>query len=338
MNSDNTADIEGVLGLTSQDVADQYDYTKVIGTDSTGKLKAVSWQAEPGMFIYRRSIAKDVLGTDDPEEVQSALSDWDKFDAAAAKARNKGYSMLSGYDDSYNAFLGSASDPWVDASGKIQVSSSVKDWIVQTKTYTDKGYNNKSTQNDDQWFKDQGPDGKVFGFFYSPYGINYTMINSSLEIPESSGGKREKGNGIYGDWAVCQGPQAYLDGGTWIACASGSDNKELVAAIMKRLTCDKDTMKKITEETADLTNTKTGMKEIAASDYSLDFLGGQNHIAVASEAAQATKAVNLTAYDQVINYNMQTAMESYFNGSSDENAAYETFYTGVLKNYPELKK
>ena len=46
-------------------------------------------------------IAKEVLGTDDPTEVQSHLSDWDKFNEVAAKAAEKGYKMLSGYDDSY---------------------------------------------------------------------------------------------------------------------------------------------------------------------------------------------------------------------------------------------
>lgn len=42
-------------------------------------------QATPGLFAYRRSIAKDVLGTDDPEQVQAAVADWDKFNAVKLK-------------------------------------------------------------------------------------------------------------------------------------------------------------------------------------------------------------------------------------------------------------
>ena len=45
-----------------------------------GVQKGTTWQATPGLFAYRRSIAKDVLGTDDPTEVQTYLSDWDKLD------------------------------------------------------------------------------------------------------------------------------------------------------------------------------------------------------------------------------------------------------------------
>ena len=48
-----------------------YKYTKDIMTDSNGVLKGVSWQACPGGLIYSRSIAKDVLGTDDPAKVQA---------------------------------------------------------------------------------------------------------------------------------------------------------------------------------------------------------------------------------------------------------------------------
>jgi ABC-type glycerol-3-phosphate transport system substrate-binding protein len=54
----------------SQFGADQYldnvwEYVRNIGTDSNGVVKALSWQASPGGIIYRRDIAKTVLGTDD---------------------------------------------------------------------------------------------------------------------------------------------------------------------------------------------------------------------------------------------------------------------------------
>ena len=77
-------------------------------------------------------------------------------------------------------------------------------WVDQTKTYTDNGYNNKTSLWSDQWAADQGPAGKVFGFFYSTWGINFTLLGNSLATPESEGGKQEVGNGIFGDYAVCQ--------------------------------------------------------------------------------------------------------------------------------------
>ena len=42
---------------------------------------------------------------------------------------------------------------------------------------------------------DQGPAGNVFGFFYSTWGINFTLMGNSLA---DSNAPAEAGNGIYG--------------------------------------------------------------------------------------------------------------------------------------------
>ena len=90
VDSPYTLDVRADIGLTDDELAGQYKYTQDIAT-ADGVLKGVTWQATPGLFAYRRSIAKDVLGTDDPAEVQTYLSDWDKFNEVAAKAAEKGY-------------------------------------------------------------------------------------------------------------------------------------------------------------------------------------------------------------------------------------------------------
>ncbi|MBQ2577330.1 MAG: carbohydrate ABC transporter substrate-binding protein, partial [Lachnospiraceae bacterium] len=82
----NVAEPLSDLGITDDDLADQYQYTKDIVTDANGAQRGTSWQATPGLFAYRRSIAKDVLGTDDPEKVQEKLKDWDSFNKVAAEA------------------------------------------------------------------------------------------------------------------------------------------------------------------------------------------------------------------------------------------------------------
>lgn len=73
------------LGITDADLANQYQYTKDIVTDSNGVLKGVSWQGCPGALFYNREAAKEVLGTDDPTEVQAYVSDWATFNETANK-------------------------------------------------------------------------------------------------------------------------------------------------------------------------------------------------------------------------------------------------------------
>ena len=286
VDSDYTLDVKADIGLTDADLAQQYQYTKdIVSVD--GSQRGTTWQATPGLFAYRRSIAKDVLGTDDPTEVQSYLSDWDKFNDVAAQAYAK-------------------------------------------------GYNNKSSLWDSQWAADQGPTGKVFGFFYSTWGINFTLLGNSLATPVADGEKPQVGNGIYGDYAVCEGPQPYYWGGTWICGAAGSDNIDLIRDVMQKLTCDEAIMKQITLDTEDYTNNEKAMEEIASSDYKSDFLGGQNHIALFAEAAKKIDMSNAGPYDQGITESFQAAFKDYFTGNVDEDTAKENFKTSVQEKYPEL--
>lgn len=334
-----TLDVKKDIGLTDDDLADQYKYTLDAVTDSNGAVKGVSWQATPGLFAYRRDIAKDVFGTDDPDEVQKQLADWSKFETAAGKMKDAGYYMLSGYNDSYRTFSNNAKTPWVDSNKKIQISDELMKWVDQTKKYTEAGYNHKVGKLfDADWTADMGPSSKVFGFFLSTWGIDFNLKAASLETSVANGGKEAVGNGTYGEWACCYGPQSYFWGGTWICAAAGSDNLELTKEVMKTLTCDKDTLLKITNNENDYTNTVSGMKERATSDYKSDFLGGQNHIKLFTESASKIELKNLTYYDQGLNESFQNMMKDYFDGNVSKDKALENFYTDALKKYPDLKK
>ena len=335
VDSDYVLDVKADIGLTDDDLAGQYQYTKdIVSVD--GSQRGTTWQATPGLFAYRRSIAKDVLGTDDPAEVQTYLSDWDKFNDVATQAAAKGYKMLSGFDDAYRTFSNNVAAPWVTGT-TVTVDENIMKWVDQTKEYTDKGYNNKSSLWDSQWAADQGPTGKVFGFFYSTWGINFTLLGNSLATPESEGGKQEVGNGIFGDYAVCQGPQPYYWGGTWICAATGTDNIPTIKDVMYSLTCDADIMTKITEDTQDYTNSKSAMDSIAADpNFGSAFLGGQNHIALFAEVAPTIDMSNAGPYDQGCNETFQSCFKDYFDGTVDLETAKKNFEDQIKVKYPEL--
>ncbi len=335
VNSTSSVDVHET-GITDADLANQYQYTKDIVTDTTGAIKGTTWQACPGLFAYRRDIAKSVLGSDDPDTVQSKLSDWTKFNNVAKSMKDAGKYMLSGYDDAYRVFSNNVSSPLVNDKKEIVIDQQLKDWIKNTKDYTDKGYNHGTTLWDDTWNADQGPSGNVFGFFYSTWGINFTLAQNALADKKAPA---KEGNGLFGKWAVCQGPASYYWGGSWICAAAGSDNKSQIHDIMYRMTCDKATMKNITLDTLDYTNNKEAMNEIANdSTYGSAFLGGQNHIKLFAAAADKISMKNISKYDQGINENLQTAMKDYFTGTVTEDAAWDNFYTLVGKVYPALKK
>ena len=333
VNTNNTVAVDDI-GITTTDTAQMYKYTKDIAT-SNGKLKALSWQATPGLFAYRADIAKEVLGTDDPTEVQKALANWTKFDETAKKMKEKNYCMLSGYDDAYRVFSNTISKPLVDkATGIINIDPQLEKWIDQTKEYTDKGYNNKTSLWDPAWSKQQTIEGNTFGFFYSTWGINFTLAGNAAV-------KDAAGKNLVGKYRVCEGPASYFWGGTWLACANGSDNKSAVAAIMKKMTCDQTIAKTITEETLDYTNNKPAMAELAQSTTfgpeKCTFLGGQNHIALFSSAADKIVMDKTTRWDQGINENLQKAMVDVFLGKISLEQGYNDFFTKIKTIYPEFE-
>ena len=332
VNTNNTVAVDDI-GITTTDTAQMYKYTKDIAT-SNGKLKALSWQATPGLFAYRADIAKEVLGTDDPTEVQKALANWTKFDETAKKMKEKNYCMLSGYDDAYRVFSNTISKPLVDkATGIINIDPQLEKWIDQTKEYTDKGYNNKTSLWDPAWSKQQTIEGNTFGFFYSTWGVNFTLADNA---------KIEKdGKSLVGQYRVCEGPASYFWGGTWLACANGSDNKTAVADIMKKLTCDKAIAKKITEDTLDYTNNKEAMNELAQSTTfgpeKCKLLGGQNHIKLFAAAADKIVMDKTTIWDQGFNENIQSAFKDFFEGKVSRNTAYWNFYKKLSTTYTEFE-
>ena len=126
------------LGVT--DFSNTYPYTVQTASDANGVIKGVSFQCCPAALIYRRSVAQDVLGTDDPAEVQKALSDWDKFSDVAAQAKAKGYMMTASESATYRVFSNNVDEPWVAADNNLQIPEAMKTWMQQAKDFTDKGY------------------------------------------------------------------------------------------------------------------------------------------------------------------------------------------------------
>lgn len=323
VNTDFTLDVMKEIGLSKKDLQNQYQYTKDIMTDSKGKLKGVSWQACPAGFLYRRSYAKQVLGTDDPAKVQEQLNSWDKFDAVAEKMKAAGYFMLSGYDDDFRVFQDNVNAPLVKGN-KIVIDPQINRWIEQTKTYTDKGYNNRASLWSAESTQGMLKDGKVFGYFGPAWFIDFCM-------PHGNGSAE-------GDWAFCEGPQGFSWGGTWICGAAGSDNIDIIKDVMFTLTCDNGTMKKIAAEANDFANNSVAMKELSDAGFSSAFMGGQNPLPIYMANAAKIKKDKMTPYDQGITEKVQNAMKDYYDGKVDLDTAWDNFYTSIIELYPNLKK
>ena len=319
------------LGIGEDELANQYQYTKDIVTDENGNLKGVSWQGCPGVLIYNRDIAKEVLGSDDPEEVQKAVADWDTFNETAAKLKEAGYKITSTVNDSYRTFSNNVTSPWV-VDGKINVDDNIKAWVDMSKEQVDAGETGTAELWSDDWSKGFAKDADVFCYFGPAWLINFSMGNVDNGENEDDGSRT-----FAGGWGATVGPQGFYWGGTWICAAAGTDNPTLVADIMREMTTNEQVMTDIVKMDNDFVNNKPAM-EAAAEDDSFAFapLGGQNPLGMFCEGADKIDLSNISEYDQGCNESFQAAMKDYFEGNASYEEALDAFYKSVTEKYPEL--
>ena len=322
-NSDATMDVTSI-GVT--DFSNTYKYTVEAASDANGVVKGVSFQCCPSALIYRRSIAKEVLGTDDPAEVQAALDSWEKFDEVAAIAKEKGYYMVPTPLETYRTFSNNTTSGWV-VDGKLNIDPAIQNWMDQAEKYMAEGYAPFAAgiwdaEKNDQMFAD----GKTMCFFGPAWYFNFCMGNA--QDPE---------RGCYGDWAICQGPQAHFWGGTWMLAATGTDNPTLVADIMNTFINDEEVCSKLVSEKAQFSNNQAVNNKFAADEsYGNDFLGGQNDTAVFAELAKYIKFQNVTPYDQGCNEGIQNAYREFLNGTVTKEEALANFKDSIKTTYPGI--
>ena len=312
------------LGITDADLSDQYKYTQSIVTDSNGKLKGSSWQACSAGLIYNRDAAKEVLGTDDPDEVQAAVGDWDKFKETAAKVADAGYTMCS-VNDTYRVYSNNVSGKWVQ-DNKVVIDKNIEKWIDDSKELVDAKAEDTDDLWGDDWAKGKNPEGKVFCYFGPAWFFNFCLNADDSASIASKGG-----------WGYCVGPQSYYWGGTWICAATGTDNANLVKDIILTMTTDKAVLKEIAQQDSDCVNSKSVLAELSSDDSgNIALLGGQNPYKQLADGAEKVDLSNISAYDQGCNEELQKAMKNYFQGNASKDEALDMFKKAVVEKYPEL--
>ena len=278
------------LGITADDLSKQYKYTQDVVTDANGDLRGTSWQACSAGLIYNRAAAKEVLGTDDPAEVQKAVADWDTYNETAKKMADAGYLMQSTVNDTYRVYSNNVSGPWVQ-DGKVVVDDNIKKWVDDSKAQVDAKETTTAELWSDDWSKGFYPEGKVFCYFGPAWLINFSMKADD-----------EKSIAAQGGWGLVNGPQGFFWGGTWICAAQGTDNPSLVKDIMLKMTTDDDIMKEIAQKDSDCVNNKEVLKALASDDSgSNKVLGGQNPYQMLADGAEKVDMSNISIYDQGCN-------------------------------------
>ena len=312
------------LGIDPEtDLADQYAFTKVTASDVNGTQRGSTWQCCPGLLVYRRDIARDVFGTDDPEAVGEKVKDWDTMKATAAELKAKGYFTFASYADTFRLYGNSIAEPWVKAGENV---IQIMNWISDSKEWLDAGYLDKTVKGqwNADWNQAMGSSSQVFAFLFPAWGIDFTL--------------KPNWDGETGMWGVTNPPQEYNWGGSYVHACTGTDNPQHVKDIILAVTADKENLLKISRDFSDFTNTQTSMQAAAKDDanFSSEFLGGQNAFKYFAPVAENIVIAPLSPYDQGCVELIQNSFSDYLQGQVDFDRAKANFETAIIERYPEI--
>lgn len=314
-------------------------YASEVGTrPSDGKVVALPYQATGGCFIYRRSIAKDTWGTDDPavisEKIGGGSGNYDQFWVAAEELKAKGYGIISGDGDIWHAIENSSDSAWV-VDGKLVIDPKREALLDISKKLKDNNYHNETQDWQDAWFADMKGEGEkeIFGFFGPAWLINYTLAENCGDDL-----KTDEREGTYGDWAVTTSPVGFCWGGTYVASAKSAvenmsdEKKQVVADIIEWITLDTDENSLQYMWANGTFDPEKSTKDTVASGVvmeksngEVEILGGQNMFEYFVPAGDYATGRNMTQYDETINTAWREAVRAYVAGNVDRDGAIAQF-------------
>lgn len=313
-------------------------YTIDIGTrPSDNKVVGLGYQCNGGVFIYRRSIAQAVWGTDDPdfvaEKIGAGTGSWDKFFEAAEELKAKGYKIVSGDGDIWHSIENSSSTGWV-VDGKLVLPAEREAFFDLSKKLVDNEYHNDTTDWTEGWYADMKKSGTCLGFYGPAWLINYTIA------PNSGAGTEDDSTG---DWAVCEPNVGFFWGGTWVFAANtvvGSEKQQVIADFIKWVTLDTDENALQTMWANGTTWGEGGTQDSVASGKVMAtangvsaFCGGQNIFDAFIPANQLANGSNLTQYDEKINSLYRDAVRQYAHGLVTKEEAIKAWKANVAAEF-----
>ncbi|MCL2804981.1 MAG: ABC transporter substrate-binding protein [Treponema sp.] len=294
-------------------------YPVEVGTYN-GRVYGLSWQAAPGAFFYRRSLAQKYFGTDDPAVVQTYFSSIDRFLSTSQllKDRSNGSCVtVSSRGDIFQFMFAAREQPWI-VNNRLVIDNNLIRYMDIAKHMHDNRLEGRVGQWSEGWFSgmkgdlrnEAGAVVEVFGYFLPTWGLHYVLKPNA---PDTSG-----------DWAMIPGPVPYRWGGTWLGAYKGTKIPEAAKQLIRYLTIDNLFLEQYALDSGDMVGNTAVVNKIK-DNYSEPFLGGQNHYAEFAEMAKGVNGRLLQGTDRAIEDYWHETVTAYVEGEKTKEEALDDF-------------
>lgn len=198
---------------------DMIPYVQELSRDGNGRIKGLSWQSTPGGFWYKKALAREYLGTDNPQELHEMLSDWDKIVEVGRQVYEKSGGKIALLDDAetvmqiYASYKGM---PWVSEDGTLLPS----EYMEEMYTLMDRVIKNNGSAQADTWSA-----GWTSGMYENDMFILVGMPTWGLNFCIKPGIPADQMEEAADTWGYMEAPTAYQNGGTWYGMYAGSQKQ-----------------------------------------------------------------------------------------------------------------
>lgn len=308
--------------------SDAFEDIVKFGSNDKDQLVAMTGEYPVGMMFYNRSIAKDVLGTDDPEDVVVAMDTVEKWQGINAKIKEKyaGKTKLFGtWEDTNNMLVQQRTKPWVKDE-TFTIDETFADLFDQTeKMYQESMF---VSEGENEAYQAGYNQNIFFAQFLPSWGFS-SKIRPQIQGKESAG-----------NWGVTTPTYSYARGGSYFFIAQNSANKKNAWEYVKSQTVDTDYLVADQKSKVGYPSSKKAAEELVASGFSEPLLGDQKVYEMYQKQADVQSAETkdvVTKYDGTILGFVNDLLKSYGAGNISKEDALKELGNKVKTAFPELK-
>ncbi len=316
-------------------VKNQAAYTVEVGSDTNGALKALTWQCPVGAIYYRRSLAKEYFGTDDPEEVSKLFSSLDGILKVArdvnAKSGGK-VKLFAGYDQLRGIYNSSLEQPFV-VDNTINLDPYLIEYFEMAKTFHDEKLDHQTLTSNSN-LSALMENGETICLISATWALNFQIMPV---YPDTEG-----------DWGLASPPVPFTMGGTWMGIYPKSKNKEAAYAFVNYVFSNEDFLYKYATELGDYVSNTNVQQRIGnmtpeeTKDLPLfKFVDNQNVYSFFNEQlANGVRSELFSEYDFTITNAgvLNAAIDMYITGQKTLDEALDQYCDDLIAIYPNLER
>jgi hypothetical protein len=250
--------------------------------------------------------------------------------------------MFNSIGDIWNAYQYNRAAGWV-VDGKLNIDPVLYDYLDLAKQAEEDGLYNLGSAWSETWFLGMKSD-TTLTYLLPTWGLHYVLKPNCGNYDAETDSIVEGAEGTYGDWRMVDGPIGYSWGGTWLGAnaykmAEADDAKKAaVKEFIRFFTLDEDFLYTYAKDSGDFVSNNNVVNKIVAEGGTPNpFLGGQDHYAAFSTAANLADGTIMTEYDDAINTLWSDNVTTpYIKGEKDLDTAIADFKAAVAAAFANI--